>query len=235
MANSKSQRCNGLMPLWLRRPTGPRCCFCTIRRSSGHLAHGSPKSGQRGRTCARRRRHPRVRLIATGHVHRATLSMFAGVPTTICPAPNNAVDLDLAKLRQPSFKVEPPAFHLHTWFPGEGFGTVVTHHVPIGRFDGPHPFFRSGWEAALGRHPNALSNDCQPEPIERNLSRKIAAADVPQAIACPLMEETECAMLRSLVLPGLALLFKSRKLLCAAKLSGPADQDDRAAGSGECG
>src|SRR6266404_4856214 len=64
------------------------------------------------------RRHPRVRLIATGHFHRAALTMFAGVPTTICPAPNHAVDLDLAELREPSFKVEPPAFHLHTWFPG---------------------------------------------------------------------------------------------------------------------
>jgi 3',5'-cyclic AMP phosphodiesterase CpdA len=87
------------------------------------------------------RRHPRVQLIATGHVHRATLTMFAGVPTTICPAPNHAVDLDLVQLRQPSFKVEPPAFHLHSWFPGEGFGSVVTHQVPIGNFDGPHPFF----------------------------------------------------------------------------------------------
>ena len=87
------------------------------------------------------RRHPRVRLIATGHVHRATLTMFAGAPATICPAPNHAVDLDLGQLRGPSFKVEPPAFHLHCWFPGEGFGSVVTHLVPIGRFDGPHPFF----------------------------------------------------------------------------------------------
>jgi hypothetical protein len=86
-------------------------------------------------------RHPRVQLLATGHVHRAALTMFAGVPTTICPAPNHAVDLDLAELRDPSFKVEPPAFHLHSWFPGEGFGTVVTHQVPIGTFDGPHPFF----------------------------------------------------------------------------------------------
>jgi Icc protein len=86
-------------------------------------------------------RHPRVRLIATGHVHRATLTMFAGVPTTICPASNHAVDLDLAELREPSFKVEPPAFHLHIWFPGEGFGDVVTHQVPIGSFEGPHPFF----------------------------------------------------------------------------------------------
>jgi 3',5'-cyclic AMP phosphodiesterase CpdA len=87
------------------------------------------------------RRHPRAKIIATGHVHRATLTMFAGVPCTICPAPNHAVDLDLAELRGPSFKIEPPAFHLHTWFGGEPFGHLVTHHVPIGDFDGPHPFF----------------------------------------------------------------------------------------------
>jgi 3',5'-cyclic AMP phosphodiesterase CpdA len=86
-------------------------------------------------------RYPRVQRIATGHVHRATLTTFASVATTICPAPNHAVDLDLAELREPSFKVEPPAFHLHSWLPGEGFGSVVTHQVPIGHFDGPHPFF----------------------------------------------------------------------------------------------
>ena len=84
-------------------------------------------------------RHPRARLIACGHVHRATFSMFAGIPCTICPAPNHAVDLDLDELSGPSFKIEPPAFHLHTWFPGEGH--LVTHQVPIGSFDGPHPFF----------------------------------------------------------------------------------------------
>jgi 3',5'-cyclic AMP phosphodiesterase CpdA len=87
------------------------------------------------------RRHPRVQLIAAGHVHRATLAMFAGVLATICPAPNHAVDLDLGELREPSFKVEPPAFHLHAWFSDEGFGSVVTHQIPIGDFDGPHPFF----------------------------------------------------------------------------------------------
>ncbi|MDH2382251.1 phosphodiesterase [Bradyrhizobium sp. CER78] len=87
------------------------------------------------------KRRPRVRLIACGHVHRAMLTTFAGLPVTICPAPNHAVDLDLGQLREPSFKVEPPAFHLHTWFPGQDFGQLVTHQVPIGRFDGPHPFF----------------------------------------------------------------------------------------------
>jgi 3',5'-cyclic-AMP phosphodiesterase len=86
-------------------------------------------------------RHPRAQLIACGHVHRAALTMFAGRPCTICPAPNHAVDLDLAHLREPSFKVEPPAFHLHAWFRGNGLGNLVTHQVPIGDFDGPHPFF----------------------------------------------------------------------------------------------
>jgi 3',5'-cyclic AMP phosphodiesterase CpdA len=87
------------------------------------------------------RRHPRARLVAAGHVHRATLTHFAGVPATICPAPNHAVALDLEGSLPPSFKVEPPAFHLHAWFAGDGFGELVTHHVPIGDFAGPFPFF----------------------------------------------------------------------------------------------
>ena len=87
------------------------------------------------------RHHPRVQLVAAGHVHRTAFTMFGGTVATICPAPNHAVDLDLEKLREPSFKIEPPAFHLHTWFPGDKFGHVVTQAVPIGVFDGPHPFF----------------------------------------------------------------------------------------------
>ena len=85
-------------------------------------------------------KHARVKLLGCGHVHRATATMFAGVTTTICPAPNHAVALDLAAKFPPSFKVEPPAFHLHVWHPG-GSGQVVTHTVPVGDFDGPHPFF----------------------------------------------------------------------------------------------
>jgi 3',5'-cyclic AMP phosphodiesterase CpdA len=89
------------------------------------------------------RRHPRARLVAAGHIHRAVVTTFAGIAATICPAPNHAVALDLDAFLPPSFRVEPPAFHLHVWFHGEGFGRVVTHHVPIGDFDGPHPFFAS--------------------------------------------------------------------------------------------
>jgi 3',5'-cyclic-AMP phosphodiesterase len=86
------------------------------------------------------RKHPRARLIAAGHVHRATFTTFAGTAATICPAPNHAVALDLDAHLPPSFNVEPPAFHLHAWFPGDGFGSVVTHTVPIRSFDGPYPF-----------------------------------------------------------------------------------------------
>jgi 3',5'-cyclic AMP phosphodiesterase CpdA len=85
-------------------------------------------------------RHRRARLVAAGHVHRAVLTSFAGASATICPAPNHAVALDLDARLPPSFTIEPPAFHLHVWSPGETFGSVVTHWVPIGDFDGPHRF-----------------------------------------------------------------------------------------------
>jgi len=85
-------------------------------------------------------RHPRARLVAAGHVHRATLTTFAGVAATICPAPNHAVALDLDAHLPPSLTIEPPAFHLHAWFADEGFGRLVTHHVPIGEIAGPYPF-----------------------------------------------------------------------------------------------
>lgn len=87
------------------------------------------------------RRHPRARMLSCGHVHRAATTGFAGIPAMICPAPNHAVALDLAQTQPPSFTLDPPAHHLHAWFAGEGFGDIVTHVVPIGTFEGPHPFF----------------------------------------------------------------------------------------------
>jgi 3',5'-cyclic-AMP phosphodiesterase len=92
-------------------------------------------------------RHARARLVAAGHVHRAAATTFAEVSATICPAPNHAVALDLDRHLPPSFRIEPPAFHLHVFLPGENFGTITTHLVPIGEFAGPYPFF-----AADGRY-----------------------------------------------------------------------------------
>jgi 3',5'-cyclic-AMP phosphodiesterase len=93
-----------------------------------------------GELAAILQRHRRDRLIAAGHVHRAVATSFAGASATICPAPNHAVALDLEAHLPASFTIEPPAFHLHLWSPGEGFGSVVTHWAPIGDFDGPHRF-----------------------------------------------------------------------------------------------
>lgn len=86
------------------------------------------------------RRHPRALLLAAGHVHRAAQSTFAGVSATICPAGPQACALDFAAGAPQVFMQEPPAFHLHAWFEGDGFGQVVTHLVPVGDFDGPYPF-----------------------------------------------------------------------------------------------
>ena len=88
------------------------------------------------------RKHKRARLVAAGHVHRATMTSFAGIAATICPAPNHAVALDLDGRLPPSLTVEPPAFHLHVWLASdEEFGIIATHLVPIGDFAGPFPFF----------------------------------------------------------------------------------------------
>ena len=105
----------------------------------GHMDAQNLKNADR--LAALLARHPRVGLIGAGHVHRAALTTFAGRQATICPAPNHAVALDLDAHWPPSFVIEPPAFHLHVWSAGSGFGTIVTHTVPIGQFDGPHPFF----------------------------------------------------------------------------------------------
>lgn len=80
-------------------------------------------------------------------MHRAAQATFAGVSATICPAGEQACALDLAGRLPEVYMSEPPAFHLHAWFPGDGFGTVVTHLVPIGEFAGPY-LFDGGGEVA---------------------------------------------------------------------------------------
>lgn len=109
-------------------------------------------------------KHPRVRLVAAGHEHRATVTNFAGRLSTICPSVSFAVDLEIERQTQPTFVLEntglnfgslgrqsqlafimePPGFHLHLWWPEEqrrdAFGRIVTHLVPIGDYGSPQPF-----------------------------------------------------------------------------------------------
>jgi len=86
------------------------------------------------------RKHPRARLVAAGHVHRAAQTVFAGISATTCPAGEQAVPLDFEPRWPEVYRIEPPALHLHAWLPGENFGSVVTHIVPVGDFPGPYSY-----------------------------------------------------------------------------------------------
>ncbi|MCD0423130.1 phosphodiesterase [Rubrivivax sp. JA1024] len=92
-------------------------------------------------------RYPWVRLVASGHAHRATATAFAGTVATICPTPHGGTRF-LRDLAAPSFGSEPGAFHLHAWSEGGPFGELVTHQVTIGSFDGAHPLFSTRDETA---------------------------------------------------------------------------------------
>ena len=76
-----------------------------------------------------------IRLI-TGHVHRSSTSLFANRICLTCPGPSHAVSMDLREDAANCLTKEPGAFMLHEW--RDGF---VSHVIPVGRFDGPHPFY----------------------------------------------------------------------------------------------
>jgi 3',5'-cyclic AMP phosphodiesterase CpdA len=83
-------------------------------------------------------RHPQVRALLCGHVHRFAATLWHGILATICPSPSHAVALDLDPEGPSAFSLDPPACLIHTWTPE---GRLVSHISFIGRFDGPYPFF----------------------------------------------------------------------------------------------
>ncbi len=89
-------------------------------------------------------RHPHVLATVCGHIHRTVLTTFAGKAASIAPSPAHAIELSFHPDAPLEFRLEPPGMHLHAWTPGAGSGRLVTHHVPIGTFSGPHPFFEPG-------------------------------------------------------------------------------------------
>lgn len=67
-------------------------------------------------------RHPNVRLVGAGHVHRAIHRPWAGTVASVCPAVAWAVPLDLAADARPRLEAQNPGFQLHLWT-GDGFVT----------------------------------------------------------------------------------------------------------------
>jgi Icc protein len=82
--------------------------------------------------------HPQVERLLCGHVHRFMLARFGGTVLVTAPSTTTAIALRLAPDADPASHIEPPAFLLHLWRRSAG---LVTHHVPIGDFPGPMPFF----------------------------------------------------------------------------------------------
>jgi 3',5'-cyclic AMP phosphodiesterase CpdA len=71
-------------------------------------------------------RHPQVRRIVSGHVHRPIESRFAGVPCSVAPATAPQLMLDLRAASQSNNRAEPPGYGFHLFQDGDFIGHVVT-------------------------------------------------------------------------------------------------------------
>lgn len=82
-------------------------------------------------------KHPQVERVVCGHHHRPIQIRWAGTIGSVAPSTAHQVTLDLTVGAPPTFDLEPPAFHLHSWNQGVG---IVTHQAYVGSFPGPYPF-----------------------------------------------------------------------------------------------
>ncbi|MEY4413444.1 MAG: hypothetical protein RIQ53_737 [Pseudomonadota bacterium] len=83
--------------------------------------------------------HPQVERVICGHLHRNVHASIGRVPVSCAPSPAHQIALQMDPQAPGGWILEPPGLHLHRW---TGPGQLVTHLVPVGRFDGPHPFGR---------------------------------------------------------------------------------------------
>lgn len=81
-------------------------------------------------------RHPQVRLVACGHVHRMIATQWAGVPCLTAPGPSHAVTLDFRPDAPATFALEPGGVLIHRW---DG-RHLVSHLSPINPAPGPWRF-----------------------------------------------------------------------------------------------
>lgn len=81
--------------------------------------------------------HPQVIRILAGHVHRFTLTSFAGRPAVTAPATATSLALRLLPGAEPASFTEPAAFLLHHWDGRQ----LTTHFQPVGSHPGPYSFF----------------------------------------------------------------------------------------------
>jgi len=81
--------------------------------------------------------HPGEARLICGHVHRNVVTEWGGVICQVGPGTSHAVTLEQRVGATNTLTVEPGAFMLHEMRDKK----LVSHHIQIGRFDGPHPFY----------------------------------------------------------------------------------------------
>lgn len=84
------------------------------------------------------RNYSNVERVLCGHVHRHMVRSFGGTILMTAPSTSSSIALRLAPGADVASFIEPPGLLLHHW---QGPGQLVSHLVPIGRFEGPLPFF----------------------------------------------------------------------------------------------
>lgn len=73
--------------------------------------------------------HPQVEAVYCGHVHRTTVTTFAGRPAVCAPSPAHQIALDLeGGIADLAWTLEPGGFLLHRWESGMA---PVSHLVPV--------------------------------------------------------------------------------------------------------
>ena len=91
-------------------------------------------------------RHPQVERVICGHVHRAIQVRWHGTIASTAPSTAHQVVLDLREGAPSTFAMEPPGLQIHLWCEAQG---MISHTAPIGRFDGPYPFFEESGELVV--------------------------------------------------------------------------------------
>ncbi|MBW4092609.1 MAG: phosphodiesterase [Proteobacteria bacterium] len=82
-------------------------------------------------------RHPQVRLVVCGHVHRSITTRIGAAVVCIAPSVAHQVVLELGPEAASALTLEPPAYLLHHWSAAGGF---VTHTALVEAYPGPFPF-----------------------------------------------------------------------------------------------
>ncbi len=83
-------------------------------------------------------RHPQVKRVFCGHLHRAIQTGLGGdIVASTAPSTAHQVNLDLRADGPATFIMEPPGYQLHVW---DARGACVSHTGFIDAYDGPYPF-----------------------------------------------------------------------------------------------